>query len=331
MKTKILAMGCMLLAAACSPRLNPPQVEIPQHYIHRNDIVATAEGIADGKMWWTIFGDTTLNRLIEKALDKNHEVEEAALRIGQARAQWQITRAAFLPQIGMAVEAEGEYTTPLGVEQTYSVTPTIDWEVSLFGALRQSKRMARAQVAATQWALEGVRLSLAAEVATLYYTMAEYQHHLDIAQRTTELRQASAALIDSMFRYGMSGGVAPEQARSLVYTSQADISKYRQAVEQSRLSMNVLLGELPEKGVAHTTGEESFDEARIAPIPIGLPSELLRRRPDIMEAHFRVEAAAAKAGVARRMRFPSLSLTTKGGMESSSLKKLVQGQEWHGT
>ena len=109
-------------------------------------------------------------------------------------------------------------------------------------ALRNAKRAAKAQIASSEWALRGVRLSLAAEVATTYFTLLEYERDLSIARQTLRLRRESAALIDSMFRYGMSDGVALEQARSLVYTAEADIPQYCRAVEQTWLSMGILVG-----------------------------------------------------------------------------------------
>ena len=121
------------------------------------------------------------------------------------------------------------------------------WELSLFGALRNAKRAAKAEIAASEWALAGVRLSLAAEVATTYFTLLEYERDLSIARQTLRLRRESAALIDSMFRYGMSDGVALEQARSLVYTAEADIPQYCRAVEQTWLPMGILLGETPSR------------------------------------------------------------------------------------
>lgn len=141
-------------------------------------------------------------------------------------------------------------------------------------------------------------LSLTAEVATSYFTVLQYTRDLRIARQSYVLRRESAALVDSLARYGMSNGVALQQAMSLVYQAEADIPQYQRAVEQSRLALCVLLGENPSY-----FGDETFDDAlldnyQVMDIPVGLPSELLERRPDIMEASFNMDEAAANVGLA---------------------------------
>ena len=131
-----------------------------------------------------------------------------------------------------------------------------------------------------------------------------------------------------MFRYGMSDGVALEQARSLVYTAEADIPQYERAVKQTRLSLDILLGETPQAADSTGSGLRLLADRHPADIPVGLPSELLKRRPDIMEARYNMLQAAANAGVARGARFPSIALTAKGGIASNSIKGLTAANPW---
>ena len=137
-----------------------------------------------GERWWELFGDTTLDALVEQALANNRDVAVAAARVQQARANLKTVRAQYLPQIGAEATAEGEYTPETEIVQSYAVEPTLSWELSLFGALRNVKRAAKAEIAASEWALAGVRLSLAAEVATTYFTLLEYERDLSIARQT---------------------------------------------------------------------------------------------------------------------------------------------------
>ena len=311
MKTQLTIAAAVLTLAACTPKFYPPQIATPESYVYGAGFSSDTTGV--GERWWELFGDTTLDALVEQALANNRDVAVAAARVQQARANLKTVRAQYLPQIGAEATAEGEYTPETKIVQSYAVEPTLSWELSLFGALRNAKRAAKAEIAASEWALAGVRLSLAAEVATTYFTLLEYERDLSIARQTLRLRRESAALIDSMFRYGMSDGVALEQARSLVYTAEADIPQYCRAVEQTWLSMGILLGETPSR--ARLSGA-------------GLPSELLKRRPDIRQAHFNMLQAAAQAGQARSARFPSISLTAKGGVVSSSIKGLTAANPW---
>lgn len=326
MKARYLIVTLLLAAGACTPRFYPPQVDVPADYLYGPE--AAQDTSALGTDWWTLFGDTVLNNLVERALANNRDIAVAASRVEEARYNLGVVRAQYLPQAGIGVTAEGEYTPDTKIVQSYAVEPSLTWEIALFGQLRNAKRAAKAQIAASEWALRGVRLSLAAEVATTYFTLLEYERDLSIARQTLRLRRESAALIDSMFRYGMSDGVALEQARSLVYTAEADIPQYCRAVEQTWLSMGILLGETPSRARLSGAGLRLLTDYRPADIPVGLPSELLKRRPDIRQAHFNMLQAAAQAGQARSARFPSISLTAKGGVVSSSIKGLTAANPW---
>ena len=326
MKTGYLTVIFALACAACTPRFYPPKVDVPDDYLYGEGFPRDTAALASD--WWRLFGDTVLDNLVQRALENNRDVAVAASRVEEARQNLGVVRAQFLPQVGIGVTAEGEYTPQTKIVQTYAVEPSLSWEIALFGQLRNAKRAARAQIASSEWALRGVRLSLAAEVATTYFTLLEYERDLAIARRSCTLRRESAALIDSMFRYGMSDGVALEQARSLVYTAEADIPQYCRAVEQTWLSMGILLGETPSRARLSGAGLRLLTDYRPADIPVGLPSELLKRRPDIRQAHFNMLQAAAQAGQARSARFPSISLTAKGGVASSSIKGLTAANLW---
>lgn len=326
MKAGYLIIIFAAFTAACTPRFYPPRVSVPDDYIYGRGF--SEDTTRFGPEWWTLFGDTVLNNLVARALDNNRDVAVAASRVEEARLNLKSVRAQYLPQVGLGVTAEGEYTLATKIVQSYAVEPSLSWEVALFGQLRNAKRAAKAQIASSEWALRGVRLALAAEVATTYFTLLEYERDLAIARQSCALRRESAALIDSMFRYGMSDGVALEQARSLVYTAEADIPQYCRAVEQTWLSMGILLGETPSRARLSGAGLRLLTDYRPADIPVGLPSELLKRRPDIRQAHFNMLQAAAQAGQARSARFPSISLTAKGGVASSSIKGLTAANPW---
>lgn len=315
----------LLLAGSCTPRLMPVRVPTYDNYV-------CAEGFAQDSIfadeaWWTLFGDPTLDSLVRRALDNNRDIAAAAAAVEQARAQRAIARARFLPQFGAEIDAGGDYDAQTKIVQSYAVEPTLEWEISLFGALRQADRAARAALASSEWALRGMRLSVAAEVATTYFTLSEYRSDLEIARRSRTLRSESAALIGSMFRYGMSDGVALEQARSLLYTAEADIPLYERSLEQTALSLNTLTGDVPQREVP-ATNERLSGDRQLPEIPVGLPSELLVRRPDIIEARYRVVQTAAQAGAARSARFPSLLLTAKGGIAAASIKGLTASNPW---
>lgn len=321
MKRAIISL--LLCCTACVPQLYKPAPKVPVRY--RHDAEMSLKPLPHDIRWWKVFGDPVLDSLEEQALANNRDLASAASRVEAARLNLSAAAAPFLPQIGTGVTAGADYLSSTKIIQKYSVEPTLSWEISLFGELRNTKKAAAASVLATEWAFRGVTLSLTAEVATAYFTLLQYERDLEIARRSYALRRESAALIDSMFRYGMSNSVALEQARSLVYTAEADIPQYTRAVEQTWQTLGILMGEPPLDDAPTGDGSCLSTDRYPLEVPAGIPSDLLHRRPDVMQAYFTMEEAAARVGIARARRFPNISLTAAGGVASSSVKGLVHG------
>lgn len=317
-----LLLATLLVATACTPKLAPPTVEVPCRYRFAERF--SEDSLRLDEQWWQLFGDTTLNRLIERSLANNRDLWVAATTVERAREELRITRAAYLPEVGAAVTAKGDYASATKITQSYAVTPTLQWEISLFGTLRHTSEAARAAWVAAVWNYRATRLALAAEVATSYFTLLQYERDLMIATRTAALRRESAALIDSLYRYGMSSGIDRQQAYSQVYAAEADIPRYRSAIEQTTLTLNLLLGNTPQGHIPVGEGSELLTDRQPEAAPIGIPSELLQRRPDIMAAYYDLQQAAASAGIARSNRFPSLTLTAQAGVGASSIDRLFK-------
>lgn len=311
----------LMLSSSCAPRLLAPQTPVHEHYIYGE--LFSHDSLDLNHDWWELFGDTTLNQLVERALDYNRNLWIASSRIEQARQNRTAARSALLPQFGYDLSAQGNYNRTNKIVEQYAITPEASWESPLFGQLRETTKAAQAAFESAVWNYRGVELSLAAEVATTYFTLLQYERDLLIAQRTTRLRRESAALVDSMFRYGMSSGVDREQSQGLVYSSEADIPRYQSAIEQTRLALNTLTGIVPEPITAEGSGIGLLTDHYPEQLSIGLPSELLQRRPDIMQAYYALNRAAAEAGLARLKRFPSILLTAKGGIGANSTKGLL--------
>ena len=181
--------------ASCTPKLYDAQVEVPENYRFAGDF--PQDSVSLPFAWWEIFGDSTLNRLVEHALENNRNLAQAASRIFEARANIAVARAPFLPSVGLNLSAQGNYTEPTGTTQQYTIEPSISWEVPLFGTLRSANRAAKAALYSSEWGYRGVMLSLTAEVATSYFTVLQYTRDLRIARQSYVLRRESAALVDS--------------------------------------------------------------------------------------------------------------------------------------
>lgn len=323
MKSLFTLLIATLFCFSCMPHLSLPDVDIPPEYIYGD--VATEDSV--GGNWWLIYNDDVLDSLERHAIMRNRDIAMAALRIESARYNLAAARSTFLPSVNAEVMAESEYRTSQGESHEFVLQPTVSWSVSLFGALRNTKREAQADLLSAVWARRGVLLSLTTEVAKAYFTILQCQRSLDIAQRSHRLRVESAALMDSMALYGASSDLERNQANSLVYTAAADVAQYSRALAQARLSLTTLLGENPEASQDDIYGELTLESMPSA-IPAGIPSELLRRRPDIMESYYAMNAAAARVGIARSNRFPSISITGSGGVFGSTVKELFADGYW---
>lgn len=311
-----------IFITGCALKLQQAQVQIPDNYLYDETVLAQNATLSE--QWWTAFGDTTLNRLIESALDNNKDLASSATSLLSARYYLSVARAEFLPALSFDASSEivhQEQTTT----REFSLEPTISWEVSLFGQLRNTKKAAQASLLSTEWNYRGLILSLCVEVATSYFTLLQYARSYQIACQSYELRSQETALVDSLFSYGMSNGIALMQARSLVFSARADMYKYKKATELALLSLNTLLSQSPQKADLDNIYNGLLELSPSLEVPAGLPSSLLERRPDLLEAYYKMEQEAANVGLSRAERYPSISLTGTGGLFSSTLKGLTSG------
>jgi multidrug efflux system outer membrane protein len=242
-----------------------------------------------------------------------------------------VTRSQYWPSISGAISAEGKYdSTTDEIAQRYKVLPQASWELPLFGSLRQATKGAKAAIEYEVWQYRGVRLALEAEVATAYFTLLQYRQDLAIARRSSELRREMVSLIDSLYRYGYASGVNLEQAQSLLYTSEADIPLYEKAVAQTLLSLATLTGDKPEAFInIGIEGERAITNSyRPYDIAIGVPSDILHRRPDVMSAYYTMQQRAAAVGLARSARLPSITISLSGGTATNKIGELFSSKGW---
>ncbi len=325
-----IASVVMLVATiGCAPTLPTQTIEPPKKWL----FAKSTDSLDVDKYWWEEFGDTMLTRLVRRSLVRNRDLAAAAHNVMSARKNIKVQRAAYLPSLEVEAYAERERTQEYGKTSEYLLEPTISWELSLFGALRNTKRSALSAAKSQEWAFRGMQLSLSSEVATEYFLWREALGSMEIAQRSYELRLESAQLIDSMVHYGMSDEVARDQAWSLVYTAQSDINSYQREAEQIRMTLSTLVGDLPGSvtdGGATMAISNRIIGGVVPQLPsVGFPSELMERRWDIKKAYWAAEEAAAEFGVAHSARYPSVTITGGGGVLSTSLKNLTSGKPWY--
>lgn len=328
----LTALAAALLMAGCSfiPTYERPQAPVPQAYAAQA-AGASANAVPAAPVdWKDYFTDPRLQRLIEAALANNRDLRVAALNIEQARAQFQIQRAAQFPSIGLGASASRAPNSAGKLTNTYSVGGILSsWELDFWGRLDSLKEQALRQYLATEEARKAVQISLVANVANGWYTLMADEELLDISRRTLATREESVKLTKMRFDVGAASELDYQQALSLTEAARGTLAQQQRQRALDENALALLLGQqLPQDVRASLTGSRLADVPAMAAVPAGLPSDLLVRRPDVRQAEQQLIAANANIGAARAAFFPSITLTAQAGTASTELSGLFKSGSW---
>lgn len=324
----LLAVGAL---AGCSlPAVGPdyrrPDTPSANNYTDSSGQPSTAAGSHVARDWWRDFGDPDLDRYIAAALTENQGLKAALARVEQARALTGEARSAFMPTVGAVGLATREQTSetttnrfPNSLTTTYRLPLTLSWELDLFGRVRRLNEGARANFVATQELADATRLAVAAETASAYFALAATDEEARIVAATLALQKEMLSLVEARRDAGRASDLAVEQARLAVSTSEADLAAVANRRSTLKNGLAVLLGQA---APAFEIGQRAQHKGMPPPVPVGLPSELLLRRPDLAAAESGLKAANAKIGVAKSAFFPAISLTGSAGYASAAIDDL---------
>jgi outer membrane protein, multidrug efflux system len=342
-KLSVMAAAAVLFATGCTmaPHYNRPEAPVsqtfPQGGVYATQpgepggspVVRSASGAAATDIGWRdFFTDPRLQQLVEIALKNNRDLRVSVLNVEAARAQYQITRAALFPTID-AVGTESRtrvprdlQTSPLNPVSVYNVGLQASWEIDFWGRIRSLKDQALAQYLATAEARKAAEISLVSQVADQYLTMLADDDLLAVTQNTLKTAQDSYSIAKAQFDNGTGTELDLRQAQTVVESAQANLQAQMRARAQAENALVLLVGEPLPADLA--PGLPLGSQNLLTDIPAGLPSDLLTRRPDIMEAEQQLLAANANIGAARAAFFPKISLTAALGTESLSLGGLFK-------
>ncbi|MFM0073888.1 efflux transporter outer membrane subunit [Paraburkholderia sediminicola] len=281
--------------------------------------------------WWEQFQDPVLNDLILAALADNKDVKIAAARVDQFLGQFVTTRSALFPQINAGFDASRQRASQAGptplpagfgpVYNAFSAPLSVAWELDLFGRVRRETESARANLLASEEGRRATILSLVASVATAYINLRDLDQQLAIAKATTDSRAGSVKVFQARFSGGDVSQMELAQSQSEYEASLATIPQLETQIAQQEDALSVLLGRNPGPILR---GRE-LTELALPVVPAGLPSDLLERRPDLLQAEQNLVAANALIGAARALYFPQISLTGLFGSTSGQFSKLFTG------
>jgi outer membrane protein, multidrug efflux system len=329
MRTRLTAILLCSAVAGCTmgPDYRRPEVDTPQAYVYEPEAVAVTADLE----WWKRFDDPVLDSLIATALANNKNVKIAAANVEQAAGVLQSTRSALYPQVGYQGAAgrdrfseSGTTSLPSGLSNptnVYQALAGASWEIDLWGRVKRLGESAQANLLATEEARRGVILTLVANVANGYLQLRGFDEQLAMAERAQAGYAESLRLMELKYKYGRVSEMNVEQARARYQTASAQIPRIRRDIAALEDALSILLGRNPGP---IPRGKGIFDLSLPA-IPPGVPSELLDRRPDLLQAEQQLVAANALIGAAKAQYFPTISLTGALGTASTDLSNLFKG------
>jgi multidrug efflux system outer membrane protein len=333
--TFLLLVGIAIVPAGCTmaPKYTRPKAPVPAHWPAGTacQAIQPATNAPDARQlrWREFFTDEKLQQLIAAALTNNRDLRVAALNVELARAQYGIQRAGLLPTVN-ATGSETKQRIPAYVEgfpeqmtiKNYAVNLGVaSWEIDFFGRIRSLKDQALQEYFATEQARRSAQILLVSSVADAYLTLAADRESLAVAENTLAAQRSTYNMVKRRHDLGLAADLDVQRAQTQVDGARRDIASFKQLIAQDENALNLLVGSpAPDNLLPAGLGG-------IVPpkeISAGLSSEVLLRRPDVLQAENLLKAANAEIGAARAAFFPQISLTAAIGTSSTDLSGLFK-------
>lgn len=279
--------------------------------------------------WWHRFQDATLDSLISKAIANNYNVAAAVKRIEMARKTILETQAGYFPTISLsggwtAEQQSGAIVSPKtssSHNSHFSLGASMNWEIDLFGRIKAQVAQKKEAFSASKAEYDGVLVSLCANVADAYMQLRTYQKQLEVAERHIDSQQKVVEITEARYEADLGDMLEVTQAKVVLYNTQAAIPGLKAAIRAYINSISVLLGEYPGETASMLSSSATMPSYRHS-VEAGVPSDLLRRRPDIMEAEMNLAQYAAAVGIAKKDFLPVLSFSGSIGTDAHSASDL---------
>ncbi len=324
----LTAFALMFYLSSCTfgPDFQKPQVDTLQTFRFSQlevDSIANLD-------WWALFNDPVIDTLVKEALNNNKDLLIAVARIEEARSALGFTSADMYPKLDIQAGASrGNSTGSLQLPRTtnnFYISPVLSWEIDFWGKFRRATESARAEMLASEYSLRTVQIGLISEVIGAYFLLLDYSQRLEISKQALKSRMKSLDIIQQRFDRGIIPEIDLNQAQIQKEIAEAAVPTFERAKAQAENALSILLGRNP--GVIEKKSNV-FLAVEPPEIPVGIPSNILERRPDIRQAEYQLMAQNAKIGVAAAMRFPSINLTGLLGFASGDLSTITDnGLGW---
>jgi len=324
----VLLLGVALLTPGCikvGPDFSTPQASVSDQWVEAGNEAIRSEPEQHAE-WWKTFNDPVLNQLVETAYEQNLSLQIAGLRVLEARAELGYVTGHLFPQVQQgrgdiaSVGASKNEANSLGVDpswKTGGVGFDTAWEMDFWGKFRRGVESADASLIASISDYDDVLVALTAEVARVYTLIRTYEERILIAEQNIKLQQRSLEITEARFEAGLVTELDTQQAKALLNGTKSLVPSFRMRLRQAQNALGILLG-TPPGDLPQILNASGSIPAAPAEIAVGIPAELLRRRPDIRRAEMQAAAQSALIGVARADLFPHFSLVGSIGLRSSN-------------
>lgn len=321
--TLLIVIAALSLSCAVGPDYKPP-ADPPVDKFRMAEPTTDATSIAN-MPWWQLLKDTELQKLIRTSLEENKDLKRAIAAMEEFEAKLFIARTDFIPQLSMNANAPSfgrrsvflvpGFPNPFN----YYLQGNISWELDIWGRIRRSNEASRADLLAKEESRRAVVLQLVSGVAEAYFDLLQFDMQLEIARQTVKSWEESVRIAQARLRQGLTNKLDLDQFESERANAAARTAELERQMVQKENQISVLLGRTPQQ----IPRGRSLTEQVIPPeVPPGLPSELLQRRPDIVQAERELAAGTARIGMAKADRFPKLSLTGILGVANPKVSRL---------
>lgn len=318
----IIILGLALSSCSGVKNLAKPDVEMPTAYSdNRSDSICQAD--ID---WIEFYTDPLLVTIIKKALEHNKDIKIAASRMEELRLLYGIDKLNYLPSVsavaGITNETNDYYDGNFKRSREISLKGTLNWEVEFFGGLSYAQQKSRAQFIASVYDRRAMEMTVIAEAAKAYFNLIALENELNIVKKTITTRQQALEKSHLRFEGGLTSEIVYQQAKVELATTEAMVPGIISRIEVAKNALFIIMGEFPKDGF--TVSSSKFREDLPDTFPVGIPSQLLERRPDLMASEFRLKASLASAGVGYSNQFPKLVIGLTGGAENDELSSLLK-------
>lgn len=306
----ILLGGLFLTSCKIGKEYIRPELGVPAEMI--TDSLAASE-----LKWWDLYTDTVLQGLIRKALVYNKDMQMAVARIKETEASKRIAKADLFPRLDVKAGGQRDYDyTP---ENNFEVKGLLSWEVDLWGRLRWGNRAAIAEYLQTIEGQRALQITIVAQVAQAYFELTALDEELKIVRQTLTAREEGVHIAKLRYEGGLTSETSLRQAQVELARAATFVPDLERKIKLQENDLRLLTGQYPGRV---ERGENIRRQRLPLKLPVGVPSELLERRPDIRQAEYRLKAATAKQGMAYTRMFPQLTLSAQYGRENNQWKDL---------